>query len=111
MASKIATGKPPIKTMTTDHLRTSETTLLGGISGQLKRAIRESGLSMKQLATKAKVAQPIISRFMSDDPAAHRDIRLEKTADRLAEFLGLELVATKALGSAKRKSTRAKCKW
>lgn len=62
------------------------------ISEQLKAAVRASGLSHGEIAKAAGIHQPGLSRFLSDDPDQHRDIRLERTADRLAEYLGLSLV-------------------
>lgn len=61
------------------------------LSDDLKAAIRNSGLSLTRIAREAGVAQPGLSRFMSDDPEQHRDIRLEITADKLAEYFGLTL--------------------
>jgi transcriptional regulator with XRE-family HTH domain len=61
------------------------------ISDQLRQAIRNSGLSLYEIAKAIGITDPILSRFLSDDPAAHRDIRLERTADKLAEFFGMKL--------------------
>jgi DNA transposition AAA+ family ATPase len=66
------------------------------ISDQLKAHMRQSGTSMGQLAKESGISQPVLSRFLSDDPEGHRDIRLERTADRLAEYLGLQLTPVKA---------------
>lgn len=52
----------------------------------LKRAIRESEMTVYQIAKKAHVSQIIISRFLSGE----RDIRVA-TADKLATALGLKL--------------------
>ena len=60
------------------------------LSDQLRRAIKQSGLSLNQIATETGVGQPALSRFLMDG-ADHRDIRLERTGDSLAEFFGLEL--------------------
>ena len=78
------------------------------ISEQLREAIRKSGLSVNQLSKESGVPRPVISRFMSDDPAIHRDIRLEATADRLAAYFGLTLTPAKPKTAApkKRKSSR-----
>jgi|SRR6185369_6154000 len=61
------------------------------ISDQLKDAIRESGKPPDLIAKETGVAQTILSRFLSDDPAQHRDIRLESTANILCAYFGLEL--------------------
>jgi DNA transposition AAA+ family ATPase len=62
------------------------------IADQLKRAIRDSGFSQKEIADGAGVPQPTLSRFLLDPgDSRHRDIRLEGTAAKLAKFLGLEL--------------------
>jgi hypothetical protein len=61
------------------------------ISSQLRQAVNQSGLSLNQIATATKVPTSILSRFLSGGPNAGRDIRLETTADKLAEFFGLEL--------------------
>ena len=63
------------------------------ISDQLKEAIRKSGKTPNLIAKETGVAQPILSRFLSDDPDQHRDIRLESTADKLCAYFGLELRA------------------
>jgi len=75
------------------------------ISQQIKEAIRESGKTVNQIAVESGVAQPILSRFLSDDDSQHRDIRLETTADKLAAYLGLELRPVKET-PAKKKKTR-----
>ena len=62
------------------------------VSAALRKAIKDSGLSAKKLAKLAGVSRSTLSRFMSDDPEMHRDIRLEITVDGLAKFLELELV-------------------
>ena len=59
------------------------------LSEALKRAIKESGLTVYQIAKEAHVSQIIISRFLSGE----RDIRMA-TADKLANALGLKLVAS-----------------
>ena len=79
------------------------------ISEELKDAIRNSGKSALQIARETGIPQPTLSRFISSDPKQHRDIRLERTADKLAAYFGLELAtqcqtraenwaATRALG-------------
>jgi transcriptional regulator with XRE-family HTH domain len=61
------------------------------ISDQIKAAIRGSGKTLTQIAAESGVSDPILSRFLSEDPDTHRDIRLERTADKLAAYFGLEL--------------------
>jgi len=56
------------------------------LTDALKRAITESGMSMKALAKAAGVQRMSISRFMD----GQRSLRLV-AADRLAEYLGLAL--------------------
>jgi transcriptional regulator with XRE-family HTH domain len=67
------------------------------ISEQLRDAIKRSGLSLNQIANLTGLGQPALWRFVSDDPDTHRDIRLERTADKLAAFfkLGLALLPEK----------------
>jgi DNA transposition AAA+ family ATPase len=65
------------------------------ISQQLKEAIKASGLSLAQLSREAGVHQPGLSRFLSDDPDQHRDIRMEATADKLCAYFGLALAQNK----------------
>jgi len=57
------------------------------LSGALKKAIRESGMTLYEIAKKARVSRIILSRFLSGE----RDIRME-TADKLGDALGLRLV-------------------
>lgn len=73
------------------------------ISEQLKKAIKDSGLSLAQLSREAGVHQPGLSRFLSEDPEQHRDIRMEATADKLAAYfeLGLQPVAKKTVKKSK----------
>jgi transcriptional regulator with XRE-family HTH domain len=76
------------------------------LSDQLRHVIRESGLSLNQIAKSAGVDQPMLSRFMSGDPQRN-DIRLQRTADKLADFFGLKLVEEKTpSGAAKSSSLR-----
>jgi hypothetical protein len=56
------------------------------LSEALRKAIRESGKSVYQIAKEADVSPIVISRFLSGE----RDIRLA-TADKMAEALGLAL--------------------
>jgi hypothetical protein len=58
------------------------------LSEALRKAIRESGKSVYQIAKEAEVSPIVISRFLSGE----RDIRLA-TADKMAEALGLALSA------------------
>jgi hypothetical protein len=67
------------------------------ISKQLKDAIANCGKSPYQISKETGIAQPILSRFLSDDPETHRDIRLEKTADKLAAYFGLKLSSSKSI--------------
>ena len=54
----------------------------------IRQAIRERGLSQREIARVTGVAQPIISRFMSGE----RTLRMD-TASVLIHYLGLELAA------------------
>jgi hypothetical protein len=56
------------------------------LSDALRKAIRECGKSVYQIAKEADVSPIVISRFLSGE----RDIRLA-TADKVAEALGLTL--------------------
>ncbi len=58
------------------------------LSAGLKKAMKQSPKTSYQLAKEAGVSQIMVSRFVS----GKRDIRLA-TADRLANALGLKLVA------------------
>lgn len=80
------------------------------LSDQLKQAILNSGLSLAELARKSGVPRPVLSRFLSEDRETHRDIRLERTADRLADFFGLELVprGKRLVKRAKKSAKKAK---
>jgi transcriptional regulator with XRE-family HTH domain len=60
------------------------------ISQQLQQAIRQSGLSLNQIAKAIGISQPILSHFLSSDPDQQRDIRLA-TAAKLATFFKLGL--------------------
>lgn len=73
------------------------------ISDQLRKAIRDSGLSFSEIARAIGISQPILSRFMSTDPDTHRDIQLERTADKLADFFGMKLSEPKRKKPAKKK--------
>jgi plasmid maintenance system antidote protein VapI len=58
-----------------------------GISEQLREAIRESEKSVTAIAADSQIPQPMLTRFVNG-----KDIRLQ-TADRLAEYFGVELTA------------------
>jgi plasmid maintenance system antidote protein VapI len=58
------------------------------LEDRLRRAILECGLSANKLATLSGVAQPVLTRFINGT----RGITLA-TAGKVAEALGLELVA------------------
>lgn len=60
------------------------------ISDQIRKAISESQKPLHVLAAESGVSSSMLWRFMNG-----KDIRLE-TADRLAEFFGLELAPSKA---------------
>jgi transcriptional regulator with XRE-family HTH domain len=62
------------------------------ITEVIQRAISDSGMSVNQVAKATGVSQSALSHFLSSDSAQRRDIRLA-TADKLAEFFGLTLVA------------------
>lgn len=62
------------------------------LSEALKRAIEESERTVYQIAKEAHVSQIIVSRFLSGE----RDIRMA-TADKLANALGLRLIAASGL--------------
>ena len=64
------------------------------IDEQLRTALRDSGYSNRDIARGAKVSEAAVSRFLTDDPNARRDLRLTKAA-ALARFLGLELAPRK----------------
>jgi hypothetical protein len=65
----------------------------GPISEPLKKAVRESGMTVNQVANAAGISQPGLWRFMAVDDASHRDLLVERTADKLAAYFGLELTA------------------
>ena len=60
------------------------------LSEALKRAIRDSDMTVYQIAKSAHVSQIIISRFLSGE----RDIRVA-TADKIANALGLKLMSAR----------------
>src|SRR5690348_5480974 len=57
------------------------------LSGQLREAIRSSGLTAYAIGLEAEVDPGVVQRFLTN----RRDVRLE-TADRIAAVLGLQLV-------------------
>jgi ribosome-binding protein aMBF1 (putative translation factor) len=58
------------------------------LSDPLRDAITHSGKSVRQLAKQAKVSEIVLQQFLD----GQRDLRLA-TAERLAQILGLKLVA------------------
>ena len=62
------------------------------LSHKLRKAIRDSGKSANELAREIGIPQPTISVFLNGG-----DIRLEKTADKLAAYFGVDLRPTDAL--------------
>jgi hypothetical protein len=60
------------------------------ISEGLRKAIKDSGLSLRQIAIAADIPPPALSYFLSAKPDQQRDIRLA-TADKLATFFNLGL--------------------
>jgi transcriptional regulator with XRE-family HTH domain len=78
------------------------------ISSQLREAVKQSGLSLNQIAKATGVSHSILSTFLSGGPGRDRDVRLERTADKLAEFFGLALAKQK--GEAKAASLARKPK-
>lgn len=54
---------------------------------QLRTAIRESGLSVKQVAERAEIPQPVLSRFVSGD----RDNLTLETTWKLCRLFGMKL--------------------
>jgi len=61
--------------------------LSDSLSEVLRQAIRESGMTVYQIAKRAGISQIMVSRFVSGE----RDIRLA-TADKVAHARGLKLV-------------------
>lgn len=56
------------------------------LAGQLRKAIRDSGLTPYRIATDAGVDRAAMTRFVNGD----RGLTLD-TASRITDFLGLEL--------------------
>lgn len=69
------------------------------ISDVLAHAIRDSGLSLRELSRQAGIHSPSLVRFLRGE----RGLNLE-TADRVAKLLGLRLVQ----GRPKQKRTKKK---
>ena len=63
-------------------------TVPGPLSESLKGAIQQSDMTVYQICKRAGISQIMVSRFLSGE----RDIRMA-TADRLANVLGLKVVA------------------
>ncbi|WP_435017979.1 helix-turn-helix domain-containing protein [Tundrisphaera sp. TA3] len=61
-----------------------------GVSGSLRRAIRDSGISISELSRRTGVARQAINRFLSGE----RGLTTE-TVDKLCEVLGLTLLPKK----------------
>ncbi len=59
------------------------------LSEPLREAIAHSGKSVRRLAKQAKVSEIVLQQFLDGE----RDLRLA-TAERLAQVLGLKLVAS-----------------
>ena len=60
------------------------------LTDQLRKAIRDSGLSQYRIGKDCDIDKAAMSRFMSGE----RGLSL-KSIDRVAEYLGLELVRRK----------------
>lgn len=60
---------------------------------QLRTAIRESGLSVNQIAAKAEIAQPVLSRFVSGD----RDNLTLETAWKLCRLFRMKLTPSRTI--------------
>lgn len=58
------------------------------VSGPLRKAVKESGVTRYQLSQQVGVAESVLSRFVTGKQGITLD-----TADRLADVLGLEVVA------------------
>lgn len=60
--------------------------LLMTMTRTLRKAVRESGLSLYAIAAAARLTRPSLSRFMAQTQSLRLDM-----ADRLAGYFGLEL--------------------
>jgi transcriptional regulator with XRE-family HTH domain len=76
------------------------------ISDQLKVAVRASGQSLKQIAQGSGISPSGLGRFVSDNGERHSDIQVEATVDRLAEYLGLDLVPEQSISKSKPEGRR-----
>jgi|GEM_PF-840836 len=72
------------------------------ISDVLRKAIREAGVSAYAVAQGSGIPQPTITRFLNGAEMK------SSTIDKLAEFLGLELVSSDQLASQKPAKTELK---
>ncbi len=68
------------------------------ISQALREAIQRSGLTIYRIAKDCDTHSSVVARFVHGE----RDLRLE-TADRIAEYLGLELRPRRHKGTRKKK--------
>jgi len=68
------------------------------MANQLKKAIRDSGMSINAIAIETEIPQPVLNRFVNSE----RDLTLT-TADKLLRYFNLELTSRK--GNAKKKKT------
>lgn len=66
---------------------------MGKIAEQLRRAVQESGQSLYAIANATDMSQGILSRFMRSE----RTMTLD-TAEKLTDYLGLELQPKKQRG-------------
>ena len=57
------------------------------ISEQLRKAITDSGLTLYRIAKDADVTYSVLYRFVEEE----RDIRMEGTADKLADYFQMRL--------------------
>ncbi|HWA99975.1 MAG TPA: helix-turn-helix transcriptional regulator [Pirellulales bacterium] len=65
-----------------------------GIDEQLREAILNSSHKRAAIARETGIADAVLSRFVTEDEYARRDLRLA-TAAKIAAFLGLELAPKK----------------
>ena len=56
----------------------------------MQQAIKDSGLSYRELERLSGISAAQISRFMSDDPAHARTLTIP-TAEKIAEHIGVEI--------------------
>ena len=91
-------NRQPIRISACGFLFSNGSRLTMRVSDQLRAAMRASGKSLKAIAKGSGISAANLGRFLSDDPGRHRDIRLEATADKLAEYFGLELTPLQSAG-------------